>query len=207
MKCRYLAKKNFYYLLPLIFLLSSCNETQTIPKLSNDAIILAFGDSITYGTGARPSESYPAILEKLTNRTVINAGNPGEISASGLNRLGVTLNKYQPALLILCHGGNDILHKENIKQTEQNIRQMITMAQKKNIPVILMGIPNFGIFLHTADFYRKIADDMVVVFAENIITDVLSNASLKSDPVHPNAAGYQQIANQLALLLKESGAL
>ncbi len=43
----------------------------------------------------------------------------------GLNRLPQLLEKHQPGLLILCHGGNDLLQKKNLAEVETNIRQMI----------------------------------------------------------------------------------
>jgi len=103
---------------PLLYLLLfSCGQEQPqLDKLSKDAVILAFGDSLTYGTGAKPAESFPVILEKLSNRKVINAGIPGELSSSGLDRFPEVLDKQQPELVILCHGGNDILRKKILRK-------------------------------------------------------------------------------------------
>jgi len=195
------------YLLILISLSACGDSPQQLTPLPDDAVILAFGDSLTYGTGANKGESYPAVLETSVNRKVINAGVPGELSVQGLKRLPKFLDKYHPALLILCHGGNDILQKFDLAKAEANIRQMIALAENRNIPVILLGVPNPGLFLSDADLYNKIADSTAVTYIPNLIAKILSDASMKSDPVHPNNTGYSKMASALASTLKNSGAL
>ena len=206
----YLSKRtirNFFF--PLLYLLLfSCGEKQPqLEKLSKDAAIVAFGDSLTYGTGAKPAESYPVILAQLSNRKIINAGISGELSGAGLERFPEVLDKHKPELIILCHGGNDILRKKNLTETKNNLKMMIALAQAKNINLILLGVPKPGIFLKTAGFYEDIATEHGVIFVKDLIANILSDADLKADPVHPNNKGYKQIADNLYLLLKESGAL
>jgi len=196
------------FCLLLLLSLTACGDSQQqLAPLPDDAVILAFGDSLTYGTGAMKGESYPAVLETRVNRKVINAGVPGELSMQGLKRLPKLLDKYHPDLLILCHGGNDILQKENLAEAEANIRQMIILAENRNIPVILLGVPKPGLFLNDADLYNDIADNTEVTYIPNLIAKILSDASMKSDPVHPNNSGYSKMASVLADALKNSGAL
>jgi len=178
-------KANLFLSFVFVVLLSACgDDAPSISKLASDAVILAFGDSLTHGNGAKENESYPAVLQELTGRKVINAGISGEESEPGLNRLPGLLEQHKPQLLILCHGGNDLLRKKDINKMESNIRNMIQLAKDKNIPVVMLGVPKPGLFLSSFEVYKKIADSMKVVFIEDLIPDVLGDNGLKSDTVH-----------------------
>lgn len=187
----------------------ACNkQTPMLSKLPDDAVILAFGDSLTYGTGAVTEHDYPTILAGLAGREVINAGVPGEISSEGLIRLPALLDEYQPDLLILMHGGNDILRQINPEQTRDNLKAMIVEAKQRNIAVVLMGVPKFGlVFLHSAEFYAELAQSEQVPIDLESLPTILSSNALKSDTVHPNDAGYAQLAKNIAVLLQQQGAL
>ena len=191
-------------------LVTGCgSSTEPLPRLSSDAVILAFGDSLTYGTGAKAHESYPAVLEELIGRTVINAGNPGEVSAHGLQRLPREVESEQPDLVILCHGGNDFLRKLDKKKTKKNLLSMIEYLREEEIPVVMLGVPDFGLFLNTADIYLEVAEEMAVPIEADIISDLLqpTDNRFKSDRVHPNAAGYKLMAETIQELLTQNGAL
>ena len=121
--------------------------------------MLAFGDSLTFGTGASPAESYPAQLQSLIGRKVVNAGVPGEISADGLSRLPEVLEEVQPRLLLLCHGGNDFLRKQSETAAAANVRAMIRLARDKGIGVVLIATPKPGLTISSPDFYADIAKE------------------------------------------------
>ena len=192
----------------ILILLTACgSEAPQLSKLSNNDVILAFGDSLTEGVGADETENYPAILQSLSGRKVINAGISGEQSAPGLARLPALLEQHQPKLLILCHGGNDILRKRNLDKMEENVTQMIKLAQNKNIPVVLLGVPNFGIFLSSYEGYKTVAESTGVIFIEDVISEVLSDDNLKADSVHPNKDGYKIMAETIYSVLQQAGAL
>lgn len=179
-----------------------------LSKLPDDTMILAFGDSLTYGTGASAQRDYPHILSQLIGHEVVNAGVPGEISSEGRQRLPAVLDEYQPDLMILIHGGNDILRQVAAEQTRDNLKAMIADAKQRNIPVVLIGVPKFGlVFLHSAEFYAEIAEAEKVPSDLETLPGILAVNELKSDAIHPNDQGYQRLAEAIAALLKNQGAL
>ncbi len=171
--------------------------------LPYDTRILAFGDSLTFGTGAQTG--YPERLAQLLRVEVINGGVPGEVSAQGLARLGSLLEVHRPHIGIVCHGGNDILRRLDLAQTEANVRAMISLARTSGAKVVLVGVPTFsGVRITTADFYGKIAKETGVVYVPDALSDVLKSAALKSDRVHPNDEEYAQLASALREVLLRS---
>ena len=192
-----------------ILFLSACDKPNPVfEKLSPDAVILAFGDSLTYGSGASQNGDYPAILSALSSHEIINAGIPGEISRNGLTRLPDLLDEHQPELLILIHGGNDMLRRIPQQQTSDNLKQMIDEARLRNIKVVLLGVPEFNLFLlSSAEFYQQVADEQKVPIDLETLPKILSTNSLKSDAIHPNNEGYRLMAENIYNLLVDSGAL
>jgi len=85
---------------------------------------------------------------------------------------------------------------------------MIGEAKKREIPIILMDVPQFGILSLKS---HKVYEQMVA--SENIPADletlpqIIGNESLKSDQVHPNEEDYQLITEAVFALLKESSAI
>lgn len=199
------ASRSVFMLLVLLF--TACSEKPKLPPLAYDATILAYGDSLTYGTGAGAGESYPEVLAQLTGRKVVNAGVPGETTADGLARLPRILEETDPDLVILCLGGNDFLRKHPHAMTRANLERMIQMIRAENIPLVLVAVPEPALFSGSAPVYRKLAEALKLPLENGIVNDVLRDSDLKADPIHPNAAGYRKIAEALKELLDDSGAL
>jgi len=194
------------FLIIFFSLCISCSETSPrFSPLASDATIMAFGDSLTAGNGAHKEKSYPAMLQQMTGYKVINAGISGEESDRGLKRLPALLKKHQPALVIICHGGNDILRKRNLSQTQSNIIKMIELAKSQQANVMLLGVPKPSLILSALPVYQHIADQTRVIYDPSTMASVLAKRELKSDTYHPNAAGYAVIAEKIFQQLIESG--
>src|SRR6266480_1412534 len=164
---RSMSASRFVLLALLSLQLAGCGERPRLEPLPESAVVLAFGDSLTFGTGANEDESYPARQEKLIVRRVVRAGGQGE----------------------------------------NNVRAMVKLAKDRGIGVVLIGTPEPGLMLNPPGFYSAIAREFRVPYEAAVIRDVLKDENLKSDPIHPNARGYRVIAERLAAVLKESGAI
>ena len=124
----------------------------------------------------------------------------------GAKRLAPLLEDSNIKLMILCFGGNDIiqgLSKENLKN---NLKTMIHMAKEKNIEVLLISVPNLNIFgLSAMELYEEVADEEHIPLLSGMLANVLSQPSLKSDQIHPNALGYKIMAEKIYEKLQQAG--
>src|SRR5918992_197951 len=153
----------------LILLIWGCGERPKMERLAPDAVVLAFGDSLTFGTGANEDESYPAQLEKLIARRVVRAGVPGEVTAQALARLPQVLDEHSPRLLLLCIGGNDFLRRLGDAQAEANVRAMVKLARERGVEVVLIGTPQPGLRPTPPPFYEAIAEDFGLPYDEVMV--------------------------------------
>jgi lysophospholipase L1-like esterase len=188
--------------------LAACHSSQpALPALASTDTIVAFGDSLTYGSGAARDESYPAVLSTLIGRQVVQEGVPGETTEQGLDRLPQVLETHRPRLLLLCLGGNDMLHKVDEAVIEAHLRELVQLARVGGVAVVMIGVPRPALLSGTAAFYRRVADDLKIPLEEKVLNEVLHDNALKSDTIHPNAAGYRRVAQAIATLLRAAGAV
>lgn len=191
----------------LLFGIVACSDRPQLKQLVPDTVVLAFGDSLTWGTGGGEHGSYPDQLEQMIERRVINAGVPGEISAAGVKRLPGLLEEYRPQLLILCHGGNDLLRRLDKQQLHNNLRRMIEMAQQSGTEVVMIAVPNPGLLIGPPELYAELAEEFKLPLLGEILAELETEPKFKSDAVHLNAAGYRQLAQRVKELLKVAQAI
>lgn len=202
---------NFFFrailLIVLLGLLSACENPASLDPLRPNDRILAFGDSLTAGTGADVDTSYSVQLQRLIGRNIINAGIPGEISADGASRLPSLLDTHEPHLVLIMHGGNDLLQKRDEQQLKENLQRMYEAANQRGIQVVLVAIPKPGLILQDAPIYKELADELEIPLLEGALSELMKTSALKSDAVHLNAAGYEALARKIADFLKQNGAI
>jgi lysophospholipase L1-like esterase len=117
------------------------------------------------------------------------------------------LNEYEPKLLVLCHGANDLLRSLSEEKAADNLRAMVRMARDRGIDVLLIAVPKFGAMRSPPTFYEDIATEFDIPIEKNTLDDIVRKRTLRSDTVHPNAEGYRLLAQAVAKRLQKSGAL
>lgn len=191
-------------------LLTACGRksARTHAKIPEGSTVLALGDSLTFGYGANPGESYPAQLQKLTGWNIVNGGVSGDTSAQALSRLPALLAR-KPKLVIVGIGGNDFLRKVPEEQTRANIAKIIETVQKENIPAVLVGVPHItlgALFGHLSDhpLYEDLSEEYGIPLFGGAWAEILGNNNLKSDQIHANGKGYRKFAENLNQFLRKT---
>lgn len=193
------------------FAVLGCSVPNNKAKISANAKVLAFGDSLTFGHGASSAgATYPAVLGKITGLNVINGGVNGDTSEDGLRRISEMLTNNQPELVLLCLGGNDFLRQIPSVQTKANLIKIIDLIKAQNVQIVLIAVPSIGIgaalgFLSDHEIYKQIAKEKGVLLFEGKWAEILGKSKYKSDQVHANDIGYEKFATDLAEFLRKNG--
>ena len=164
--------------------------------------ILAFGDSLFAGYGIGLENSYPTQLQAALraqgiDAKIANAAVSGETSGAGRQRLAFALDgqTVKPDLVLLELGGNDMLRGLPPEETRANFDAMLAELQKRDIPVLLMGMrapPNYGAEYQQAfdslysDLAKKYDADLIPFWLESIY---LNPSLFQDDRVHPTREG------------------
>lgn len=193
------------------FMLVACKEAPEYQLLPAGAVVLAFGDSVTHGTGARPGEDYPTHLAQLTGWKIVNAGIPGDTAAAATARIDRLLETVNPAMVIVELGGNDFLRRRAAGEVKEDLRGILQAVKESGAVPVLVAVPQLAIMLvgglSDAEIYAELANEENVLLIEDIFSDVLSDASLRADRIHPNAEGYRRLADGVAKALSGAGLL
>ncbi|MFH0793733.1 MAG: arylesterase [bacterium] len=167
--------------------------------------IIAFGDSLTRGVGARDSESYPAVLGRMLRVNIINQGVAGNTTEDALKRLDRDVLALDPKIVLVCLGGNDLLEQKNDEEVFANLRQIVERIQAKGALVVLVGVEGFlvGPGSDYGKDFRNLAKETGSVLIPDIMDGILTRPSLMWDKIHPNAAGYRKFAEKIAPVLRQ----
>jgi len=169
---------------------------QDFDNLSAGIRVIAFGDSLTYGTGASKGMDYPSQLSKLIARPVMNSGVPGDTTASALKRLERDVLAFSPDIVLITLGGNDLKNGVARDVAFKNLKRIVNLIHNRGALVIVGGL---SIPFRDRGFgrgFKKLADETDATLIPNILEGIMGNRKLMSDPIHPNDAGYKIMAQK-----------
>jgi len=182
--------------------LTGCAKREITNANSKGKNIICFGDSLTFGYGANKGEDYPTALAKIVKKPVINSGIDADTTIEALLRFKSDVLEREPYLVLIEFSGNDFLRKIPIETTTANIRTMIKEAQQAGAMVGIVDI-SAGMFLQEyREAQKKLAYETGCIFIPGILDGIITNPSMKSDFLHPNAGGYKTIAERIHKAIK-----
>ena len=192
-----------------------------------DKTVVCFGNSLTAGYGASvPGEddktkSYPAFLQEKINIPVINAGVTGDTTEQGLARIRTDVISKNPRIVIIELGANDffnfilfppaatkknlqkIIDKLNPKRTKIYLAKFFTEAVAREI-ANSYGITNYVTQTWLINQYENIFNELAASNNIVLIEDIWAGVwgIHMSDAVHPDAQGYEIMANNYFNILE-----
>jgi acyl-CoA thioesterase-1 len=192
-------------------LLAACSDAPKYQPLVPGTVVLAFGDSVTHGTGAKKDENYPTLLAQRSGWKVVNAGIPGDTAGAAKSRIDALLLKTNPALVIVELGGNDFLRRRSESAVKEDLRAVLQAVKKAGAMPVLVAVPEFSLVgfggLSDSAIYAALAEEEKVLLVQDVFSKVLSDPSLRTDRIHPNAEGYRVLADGITDALVKAGLL
>jgi len=169
--------------------------------------IVVLGDSLVAGFGLKPSQAFPAQLERaLIARghavEVVNAGVSGDTTAGGLERVTWAVPQGTDAVIVEL-GANDALRGLDPQLAKANLDRIISILKARGAQVLLAGMlaprnlgPEYG-RAFDAIYPELAAKDGVLLypfFLEGVALDARFNIG---DGLHPNDAGVGRITQNI----------
>lgn len=184
---------------------------------NNPSIVVAMGDSITFGKHATGVEfcdesergigGFCPELESLTGMTVVNEGECGEDSYGGADRVEDVLRQWRPGVLLIDYSPNDLF--SGTDAVISNLRIMVEAALANNtVPILGTLVPAAGDHDGWNPFIESVNTGILALCAELNLECADHHQAFLNDPgfqaspyallseegLHPNDAGYALMA-------------
>ncbi len=175
-----------------------CDDSPTAPS---SVTVVAFGDSITAGVGTSGSNDYVSVLSNRTGVSIINAGRPGDTTASALARIDSAVLSRDADIVIVFLGGNDLLQSVPVQQRIANITAIVQQIRSDGAAVILVGVGS-GALDPFEGALPGIASQTSSTLVPAVLDGIFGVPNLMADLIHPNNAGHAIIADRIEPALR-----
>jgi len=190
-----------------ILFLSALLSSDT--PLRKPIVIVALGDSVTYGACVEPDDSYVSKLQQMLGDgyQVINEGVPGERSWNALSRLDAVL-AHEPDILIIFYGTMDVKYVRGGAYTWKDFKEAITSLASSAPEAILVtphrgtDNPRTNYFLGDVDYAAQLIREMGYPVVD--VNTLCCTPDQMCDYAHPNEEGHEVIAQAIFAALSDA---
>ena len=165
--------------------------------------VVAFGDSLVAGRGARSGRDFVSVLSQRLGVPIINAGHSGDTTRAALARLRSDVLSRDPRLAIVLLGGNDFLRRVPVEETFANLTTIVDELRSRGAAVVLVGVSVGLLSDPYAARYEELAQQTEAALVPDILGGIMGHSDLMSDAIHPNEQGYEIIADRLEPVLRQ----
>lgn len=166
--------------------------------------VLVYGDSLSAAYGLAQKEGWVTLLEERLRQgkfdySVANASISGETSAGGASRIGESLARTKPAIVVLTLGSNDGLRGLPVAQMKANLGKIIKASQDARAKVLVVGSrmpPNYGpaYTKQFQDAFAELAKEYRTAYVPFLLDGIADRRELfQPDNLHPTAAAQPVI--------------
>lgn len=173
---------------------TGCSDNPAGPSVTLSQVV-AFGDSITWGTGTTGDNGFVSVLSRRTGVEIYNAGIPGNTTGDALLRVDSVLAR-SPRIVIVLLGGNDLLQNVPVQTRINNITTIVQRIRGSGAAVLLVGLGSGQLDPFNGTL-PGLASSTGSTDVPNILDGIFGVPSLMADEVHPNNAGHVIIADRL----------
>ncbi|MDH5356697.1 MAG: arylesterase [Gammaproteobacteria bacterium] len=171
--------------------------------------ILILGDSLSAAYNIPVEQSWPSLFTTnirahYAQASVYNASISGETTHGGIQRLPELLDRIEPSHLIIELAGNDGLRGLKFSQTRKNLNNMVSLALKQNIAVLLIGVdlpPNLGSAYNQRfqQIFESVASRYPVKYLPHFLDGVAASdpGLMQTDGIHPTALAQPILAERI----------
>ncbi|UUV19545.1 GDSL-type esterase/lipase family protein [Fusobacteria bacterium ZRK30] len=169
-------------------------------NLTKESILICYGDSLTAGYGAPTGGSYPDYLQSKLKLKVINKGINGDTTVSALQRFKTDVLDYNPDVVIVELGANDLIQGIDASETKMNLNYIADELLKRNIRVYAVKFYGnqliFNILKNDSKkefdkIFEELEDKEGVYLIEDIWKGVWNKHMY--DSIHPDETGYKKM--------------
>jgi len=190
--------------------------------------IACHGDSLTEGSDLENNHTWPQLVENQIQVTVLNRGVGGDTSGGLLSRFYPDVVRYQPEMVVILCGTNDLWWDLDINLILANIFAMTSQAQYRNIvPIVGLPLPLHMESIRHQNMMAPIAGWDKCLHKLSELVDVLALAAkgndiacldfyhpfldknetvrekyFLEDGLHPNKQGHRLMAEKMVELLR-----